>query len=247
MSQDSRRPRRLGIIAAPGWFDPTMREFMERHPGDLEVTQTILTPPGFDYSFESIENSEPALESAARVLAEAGSELIAQVGPAFAYQVGRSPSNARGLSRRLSAACGVDVVLNGVAVLDALDDLGCRRVAVACPYYNPQWKQKFLGFLDVAGYSVESAQTFVEQGIFASQADVDARRWEFSDAEILASIRRTRAAAAHAEAIIVTGSGVRTLRWAEELQRELGIPLLSADFVLYKDVTRRLELAPATG
>lgn len=111
--------KKLGIIAAPGWFDPTLSEFVSRHGCELQVTQTILAPAGFDYSFEAIRQSGDVLEVAACQLAEAGVDFIAQVGPAFAYLAGGAPAGARQLQQHLSDACGVSVILNGVAVLDA--------------------------------------------------------------------------------------------------------------------------------
>jgi maleate cis-trans isomerase len=239
-----RPPRKLGIVAAPGWFDPTLHEFMQRHPDELVVTQTILPPPGFDWSFEQISQSGPALMTASRLLAEAGSEIIAQVGPAFAYRVGGSASGARELGRRLSAACGVPVVLNGVTVLDTLQQLGCRRVAVACPYYSPPWKHGFVQFLEQQGLVVVAAQTFVEQGLFDNQEQVTASNYGFSEDLVRTSVRRTRAAAPDAEAMLITGSGVRTLRWLEDMEAELGLPLVSADGTLYRGVLRLLDLQP---
>ncbi len=237
-----RAPRRLGIIAAPGWFDPTLHEFMQRHAGELAVTQTILPPPGFDWSFEQIAQSGPALMTAARLLAEAGSEVIAQVGPAFAYRVGGSASGARALGRRLSAATGVPVLLNGVTVLDTLQQLGCRRVAVACPYYSAQWKSGFVQFLEQQGLHVVAAQSFVEQGLFDSQEQVAASHYGFSDDLVKQSVRRTRAAAPDAEALLITGSGVRTLHWIEDMQAELGLPLVAADDTLYRSVLQQFGL-----
>ena len=242
----SKRLRKLGVIAAPGWFDPTAGEFMVRRADALEATQTILPPPGFDWSFEQIAQSEPGLETAARLLAEAGCEVIAQVGPAFAYRIGGSVDGARALGQRLSEACGAPVVLNGVAVLDALRETGCRRIAVSCPYYSQPWKQGFVQFLEQQGFSVAAAQTFVDQGIFARQEEVSARNYAFTESEVMASVRRTRASAPSAEAVVVSGSGVRTLNWVEELEREFGIPIIAADLALYRAVLKTLDLRPNT-
>ncbi|MBC7405316.1 MAG: hypothetical protein H7252_06495 [Cytophaga sp.] len=231
---------KLGIIAAPGWMDPTMNEFMDRHAGELEVTQTIMGPLGFDYSFEQIAAAEPHLTTAACLLAQAGCNVIAQVGPAFSYLIGSSPTGARALAERLSAACGVPVVLNGVAVLDMLDALDVRQVAAACPYYNEVWKSMYVNFLSRGGYQVETIQSFVDQGLFENQDMVDKRQWQFSDEEVMASVRRTCAASRSAQAVLISGSGVRTLTWVLKLQVELGVALVSADYALY---TKVLQIA----
>jgi maleate isomerase len=238
----SQKMKKLGIIAAPGWFDPTMLEFLDRHRSEIDVTQTILLPIGFDWTFESIRRSEVHLTNAAKLLAEAGSEVIAQVGPAFAYQVGKTPAGARQLAERLTFTCGVPVILNGVAVLDVFDELAVRRIAAACPYYSSEWKSELLGFLIRSNFRVDAFQTFVEQGLFSSQDEVSARQYQFSEIEVSECVRRTHVSAPDVEAILISGSGVRTLQWIDALQGEIGVPLVSADRALYQAVVRHMGL-----
>ena len=233
--------RRLGIITAPGWMDPNAPDLERLHPGQLHMQQTILPPPGFDYSFASIAASEPHLVTAATMLAEAGCELIIQDGPGFACLIGKTPAGAREAGERIRRACGVPVVLNAVAILDELDRLGARRVAVAAPYYSPAWKAMFTEFLRADNYCIEAFQTFVEQGLFPDQASVTARHYRFSEDEVLASLGRTRAAAPAAEAMIVVGTGIRTAHWIDRLERDLGLPLVPADTSLYREVARWLR------
>lgn len=241
-SSTAESPRRLGIIAAPGWFDPTQKEFASLCPPGVASTQTILPPVGFDYSFSQMEQLEPHLTSASILLADAGSRVIGQVGPAFAYFSGGTPQGARALQQRISQACNTPVILNGVAVLDALAAFGSQRIALACPYYDAQWKAFIQEFLAPLELSIESCETFVEQGIFASQAEVDERHYQFSEHEIKESIRRTRASAPEAELVFVGGAGVRFLNIIEELETELGIPVLSADVALYWALLKALDI-----
>jgi maleate cis-trans isomerase len=233
---------KLGIIAAPGWMDPTMGEFMIRHSRELEVTQTILGPLDFDYSFEQIAAAEPHLIEAACLLAQAGCDVIAQVGPAFSYLIGGSSAGARALAERLRDACGVPVVLNGVAVLDMLESLDARQVAAACPYYNEVWKTMYTDFLTQSGYEVETIQSFVDQGMFPSQDVVDQRQWQFSEEEVKASVRHTVADLKVARAVLISGSGIRTLNWISQLRDELGVALISADYALYIKVLQIAKL-----
>jgi maleate cis-trans isomerase len=223
-------------------MDPNAEELRQRFGAHVEIAQTILGPPGFDYSFAAIAQSEPHIIAAARMLAEAGSELVIQDGPGFAYLVGGSPAGAREMGVRVSHAAGVPVVLNGVAVLDEIDRLGANRLAVACPYYSPEWKTMFTRFLTLGGYRIESFQTFVEQGIFQDQAAVSARRYQFTDDEIAQSLRRTRMTAPDAEAMVIGGSGLRSGRWRAALERELGLPLVVTDAALHRAAEVRLGL-----
>jgi maleate cis-trans isomerase len=43
---------------------------------------------------------------------------------------------------------------------------------------------------------------------------------------------------------MIGGSGVRTLDWVEDLEAELGVPLVSADRSLYSATVKALGLAP---
>jgi maleate cis-trans isomerase len=233
---------KLGIIAAPGWIDPTGREFSNLCKQAIDIAQTIMPPVGFDYSFEQIEQVEPHLESAAQLLKEAGSEVIIQVGPAFAYFNDYTSAGARALQQRLADACGCQVILNGVAVLDAILDLDCKRVILACPYYDEHWKKRFLTFLQSVDIQIEGCQTFTEQGLFDSQEEVDARHYQFSEAEIKQSIRLARASAPNAEMVLVGGAGVRFLNIIEELEQEFGVPVLSADVALHWATAKALNI-----
>ncbi len=234
--------KKLGIIAAPGWFDPTLKEFSDLHASELEVTQTILPPAGFDYSFEAIEHSAEGLLIAAQQLSAAGCDLIIQVGPAFAYLAGGSAEGARALERELSERCGVTVILNGVAVLDALDDLGAKNLTMSCPYYDAEWKAVVGDFFEKSGYHITAFETFVEQGLFPNQDLVSARGYQFTDEEVIESVKRCCAASTDSDAVLIGGSGVRSLRWKSQLQEDVGLPMVPADFALYQRVVSALDL-----
>jgi len=235
--------KRLGIIGAPGWFDPTANEFLLRHSGQIDVTQTILGPPGFDWSFASIRASEPHLLDAARLLVEAGCECIAQVGPAFAYQAGGGTvAGAHALSQRLSEATGVPVLLNGCAVLDSLDAIGVHTFTAVFPYYNEEWKHEFCRFMERSGYALEGRKTFVDLGIIPTQAEVDLRRYRFTEGEVLSAIDANLKSSYCSQAVVVSGSGVRTLSWLRRVQADIQRPIISADGALYSAVCRAMNL-----
>lgn len=234
--------QKLGLIAAPGWFDPTLAEFDAITEGDIVSTQTILAPKDFDYSFDAMSQLEPHFNEAARLLVQAGSEVIAQVGPVFSFFSGRTPEGARELQRRIASACGVPVILHGVAILDALAQFNSQKIALACPYYDEEWKDKFLTFIAPLNLSIEACQSFVDQGIFKDQHAVYDRHYQFSDDEIKQSIRLTRQAAPDAELVFVAGAGVRFLNIIQDLEDELGIPILSADVALHWAMAKALNV-----
>lgn len=234
--------RRLGIVAAPGWIDPNLPALERMYPGQLQMQQTIMPPAGFDYSFPAIAQSEPHIIDAARLLAEAGCELVIQDGPGFGCLIGQTPDGARAAGDRISKACGVPVLLNIVAILDELERLHVRHVAIAAPYYSQEWKAMLTAFLGSGPYRIEAFQTFVEQGLFPDQASVSARHYQFSEDEVLASLARTRTAAPAAEALVVVGTGIRTSHWIQRLEDELALPVVAADTSLYRRVQQVFSL-----
>lgn len=233
--------KKLGLIAAPGWFDPTLAEFDAITQENIVSTQTILAPKDFDYSFEAMSQLEPHFNQAARLLVQAGSEIIAQVGPVFSFFSGRTPQGARDLQDRVSSACGVPVILHGVAILDALAQFKSQKIALACPYYDEEWKDKFLTFITPLGLSIEACQSFVDQGLFPDQHAVYDRHYCFSDDEIKQNIRLTHQAAPEAELVFVAGAGVRFLPIIQALEDEIGIPILSADVALHWAMAKALN------
>ena len=77
------------------------------------------------FSLETIAASVGAMERAACEFSSAGVDLVAQYGSPFSLVHGLG---ARPIQEQIARACGLPVVLMGVAMLDALDRLGARDV-----------------------------------------------------------------------------------------------------------------------
>lgn len=224
----------LGVIAAPAWHDPTIDEFRLKHGNEFRYSQTILGPPAFDYSFASAGKAEGDICTAARLLSEAGSSLVIQVGPYFAYQIGKDKEGVFALQARISEAAGVSVILNGAAVISELDRLGAKRLNLVCPYYNDHWFHEFKKSLTGFGYQIVGQSNFVDEGIIGTQEEVDRRAYDFSIDEVIKVLRRGAEKFDDYDAIVISGAGVRTLGWLEELEAEIGKPIISADGALYR-------------
>ena len=224
--------RTVGVIAAPGWIDPTATDIMACWPNQVQVTQTILGPAGFDYSFAALAECEPYLREAAQILVETGAEIVVQVGPAFAYLGGGNSAGARQLQDRLSDAVGVPVLLNGVAVLEQLAAINAHHLALVCPYYATPWRQWFVQFLTDQGFVVDALSGFLDHQLFPDQARIDARHYNFSDQEVLACVHAGAALAPQADAVLVSGAGVRLQPLRASLTAALARPVVGADTAL---------------
>lgn len=230
----------IGVIAAPGWLDPTCYELERQLGSAVRTTQTILGPGDFDYSFTAIEKIKPALLHATLQLSHAGCNLIIQVGPAFAYFLGKNIAGCRALDAALSDLAGVPVITNGTAVLNELTRTDARHLMLACPYYNTEWRNWFTDFLERQGFRIAGISGFIEAGLFPDQASIDARHYGFSDKELHQCLQHAAQQAPQADTLLVSGSGVRI----NALARRPDIPqpqLLSADSALMQATRQTLH------
>ena len=65
-------PYKVGFITPPAWLDISPMEFLRIAPEGTIVTQTLMRPPGFDYSLDHIREAVPELTACAKSLAATG-------------------------------------------------------------------------------------------------------------------------------------------------------------------------------
>jgi len=160
----------------------------------------------------------PMVTACARTLVETSPEVVA-----YACTSG---SFVRGLSgeadlRLAIQAAGVPLGLTtSGALLSALTALGVRRLAVATPY-DEMVTARLGTFLQHAGVEV-TASAF---------AGLTEQIWAMQDEQVAQLVRRSLPVTGDADAVFVSCTNVPTLDLIEPLERELGIPVLSANQV----------------
>lgn len=238
------RPTTVGFITPPRWHDPAPHEFSHVCGVAVRTQQSILPLPDFDYRLETIGHvdTSAALAVQARLLASAECDLVVQVGTPFAWAGTTSEAEARARGEALEQAAGVPVIMTGLALIDALRALGARRPALACTYYDAAWRDGWAAFVARCGFEPAHVATMADQGLV--QPGDTLARYGFAMSEELAqaSVERTATAAPEADAIVVTGTGTRTLWLAPVLERVLGRPIVGADTVGYWVAARLLGL-----
>lgn len=242
---DKRIVQRVGVIEVPGWFDPTGEDLLSRHADVLLVEREPLGWDGFDWSLTQMGQSLPYIERATQKLVARGCQVVVQAGPAFAYEMAQDLDHARRLQERIGVANGCALVLNGVAVLDALVALPTRAIAAACPYYDDAWEQWLTRFLQRQGFTITSFSTFCKLGIFADQELVKARNFAFTPDEVQRCVQGALERAGNASGVLISGSGVRTKSWLGSFARQSPLPLISADGALYQAAMRAAGLNDA--
>jgi maleate cis-trans isomerase len=138
-----------------------------------------------------------------------------------------------------------------MCLVDALNEMGARRITVANSYYRPDWSAGINGFLEQAGFEILWSGNMVDQGLYASMDDVleNERQtcWDFPARDVVQACRLAHEAAPEADAVVQTGAGFRTRPVIETIEGITDTPLISSDMALYWAMLRELGLRPAPG
>ncbi|MGI9645377.1 MAG: hypothetical protein ACR2O6_08730, partial [Ilumatobacteraceae bacterium] len=139
-------PPVAGFVGPPGWHDPSPAEF-----GSVTGVATIGTTldlGAFDWSLDRVGSTEPAVASAAVELVDNGATAIGIVGTPFGWAGLDTDERPHRRNERISSRCGVTVVSAVSGVLEWLDELGARRVALAATYYDEDWCYRWHPFVE---------------------------------------------------------------------------------------------------
>ncbi len=241
---------KVGFLAPLTTWNDTPLDFLRIAPEGTSVAGAFIPSRGQDrtmagFGLERIAAAVPAMQEAARDLAEAGAGVVAQFGIPFSLA---HAERARDVQSQVANAAGVPVVLMGAAMLDALDDLGVRRVAIAGGYYTPgEWTSMARHGFESNGFDVVLQEGWVEQGIVSSIEESDRLAWEQDAAATKAHVLRTaERAGGSADAIAVCGGGLRLLGHAAELEAKTGLPIIAGDLAMFRATLRAMDAKPRT-
>ncbi len=239
---------KVGFLAPPTMWNDAPVEFLRVAPGGTSVAGAFIPVrlrgrTMADFSLDRIADALPAMQEGARDLAAAGAGVVAQFGIPFSLV---HAERAREAQAQVADAAGVPVVLMGAAMLDALDHLGARRIAIAGGYYTPgDWTSMARCGFEANGFDVVFQENWVEQGIVASVEESDRLAWEQDAATTKAHVLRTAERAGHGvDAIVVCGGGVRLLGHAAELEAATGLPMVAGDLAMFRATLKAMDAKP---
>lgn len=232
----------IGFISAPAWFDPAPSEFPRICLEPVKTQQAPMLLPEFDYKLESIAKTQEDLALCARSLKAMGCSLAAQVGSPFAWADAASEDEARQRCESMEKASGIPVVMTGLSIVDALKFLGVKKIAANCTYYDSAWRNAFGRFMEMCGFELAGLSNLSDQGLADPGISITDYGWsmtrDLSEKSILAAAQ----AAPEAEAVVVTGAGVRTFDLLSAMEKKIDRPIIAADTILYWAVAKKLGL-----
>lgn len=220
----------LGLIVLQ--VDETLEQDMRRlFPDPATAIYVNRIPSGADLNPDTIAAMEQALPQAARLLPDAA----AFDAVAYACTSGTTLIGADRVNALVSGACNTKQVCDPLtAALAALAHLGLQRVSIVSPYIASVAEPIRAAF-ETAGHAVPASLSFGEEQ--------EARVARIAPASI-AEAARHLAKEAETDAIFLSCTNLRTLDIIDDLEAELGIPVLSSNQVLGWALMRALPISP---
>jgi len=235
-----------GFVSIPRYFDYSPQEFLRIAPKGVGVIQRVLHMPGYTYELEERANSFGLLEEAAECLSQAHCQVIGQTGTNWVHCKGNKPDEIREICAGISQRCGATFLMMGLSIVDALQEMGAKRITVANGYYQNDWAAGFNRFLGEAGFEILWSGNMVDQGIYDSQAELmdyaEEIGWAFPATDVVRAIHKAHLAAPEADAVVQAGFGFRTVSHVESIEAIIDKPLIASDISLYWDMLKHLNL-----
>ena len=249
-------PYQVGFVAPPADFESSATDFLRIAPPSVGVIQHQLHVPEYRRTLAERASNFHLIEHAAECLCAAGAEVIGQAGTNWVHCTGSGVTEIRAHCDYLGDKYGSPYFIGGLSIVDALLGLGVERVAVNGGYARQDWKAGYRLFLKSAGLDVVYHGTFVDQGLYPCQEEVEALWWVFPMEVAFESMRRVAEAAPWAEAVVLTGipnflpdTGIplRAVALATQIEAEIGKPVVATDFALFWSLFKHLSIAPPEG
>lgn len=250
------RPRfdgSVGFVSPPAANDYCVQQFTGLAPGRVMAMQNMPFYEGADYGDDlpDPERRLAHLREGIAGLAHSKLDLIAQIGGYWSLPYAPTYERAKALEAELSAEFGLPVILNWVAIAEALHHLDATTITVATGYYRPRWTEATVAFLESAGFTVAWAGDVIDQGLVADRAEKEAieaaTNWDYPDELVAGACTLAAELAPEADVICQTGAGMRTLYVVDEVEAATGKPLVATDLALFWAVLTRLGVAADPG
>jgi arylmalonate decarboxylase len=170
----------------------------------------MMTPLGYDAVLERIA-------PAAKALSQQGAQAIVLMGTSLSFYKGAAFN--RELTQRLSTVSGCPAVTMSTAVIDGLNGVGGKRLAVATAY-DDEVNVRLRTFLQEEGFDVLAIRGLGVENVDDIHNVTQDGLLKFS-VEVFESAQR-------ADALLISCGGLHTLDLIEPLERRCRIPVVSS-------------------
>jgi len=168
---------------------------------------------------DSMLRMNAEIETGARYLATAGVDVISYGCTTGSFFKG--PGWDREMLERIEQTAGVPAVAASPSVVEALRELGARRISVATPY--PEWNNTRLrAYLEAQGFEILNLEAEPEAARAGNQGIND------QDPAVVVEFA-SRACRPEADALLCSCTAWRSVEAAEEVERRIGKPVVTSN------------------
>ena len=241
----------VGFVTTPKYFDDAVQEFLKVAPKGVGAIQRVLALDGYSWELTERVEGMDELEHSARALAESNCDIVIQVGTNWVHAAGTTHREIAERIERISTDIGVPFLMAGQCIVDTLNHIGARRIAVANSYYRDDWRDGINRYLTEAGFEIAASGSIMDQRIVA---DLDealaieaATLWNYPDFIVHRAITEMFRQAPDVDAIVQTGAGFRTIDLLQAIEDEIGLPVIASDGATFWAGLQALGLQAAPG
>ncbi len=243
----------VGFTAPPHDFDAAPSDFLRICADDVGVHGRMLHVPDYKHELSQRADQFHLLEEFVHCMSNNGVDVCGQVGTNWVHCQGTTPEEIHEICERISEKYETPFHMAGYCVVEALRQIGAKRIALNSVYYWPDWRDGYARFLRQAGFDLAYVGNFVDQGFFSTQQEVNDRVWIFDGSLAERSMTYVAQKVADLDAIVVNGmpnfrrfDGLpqRMVSLADELESVVRLPIISSDTALYWRIFRSLGTAP---
>lgn len=243
----------VGFTGPPMDFDAAPSDFLRISPRTVGAHGRLLHAPGYAHELTQRVDNFHLLEEVVHCFANAGADVVGQVGTNWVHAGGRNVEDIRAYTAETSERYETPLHMAGLTLVEACEAMGYERIALNSVYFWPDWRDGVVRFLRSAGIDVVWAGNFVDQGFYDDQQVVNDCTWIFPGSLAADSCARAVEQAGDVDAVLVNGmsnyvnsDGIaeRFVSLAADIESNIGVPVISADITLYWQIFRTLGVAP---
>ena len=228
---------RVGFVTTPKYFDDAVQEFLKVAPERTGVMQRVITLDGYSYGLDQRVVGMQEMERSALALAESHCDVVLQVGTNWVHAAGTTPPEIVEKMDRISGHIGKPFRMSGHAIVDALNRLGAKRIAVTNGYYRDDWRDGINRYLTQAGFDIATSGSLKDQGILEDLDEMmaveAATLWDYPPDLVRAAVVTAYEQAPDVDAVVQTGAGFRTIDLLADIEAEIGVPVVPSDGATY--------------
>ena len=253
ISRTRRFEKYFGFVCPPGCADITPQQFLGVSVKPVGVMQHLSYYPETKYGSGVSEDGKRLahLEDGIAGMKDAKSDIVAQFGGYWSLDYCPDFRTAEDLQKRLTDEFEIPVVLNWVAIAEALRSVDAKRLSVATGYYRPLWSEATIHFLESAGFEICWWGDVIDQGILADEnakMEVEAATlWDYPEDIVTRACVEAAKRASDCDVVLQTGAGMRTTYVAQAIEEEIGKPFIATDTSLFWALLRQANLKANQG